>query len=312
MTTIKLPEGLRLLRRAARLRPDARALDPGRGRELAARLFDPGAPRRIRRHGRSDAMLLLLGGFLLLMLLGLPVALSMAVVVAGLHSRHRHHARRDAGAAHDRRRRELSAAGRAVLHPGRQSDEHRRRHRPHLQLRGRAGGLDARRPRPRQHHRLGDLLRHVRHRDRRCRRPRHHRDQGDEGPRLLHRVRRRRHGGVRHARSDHSAVAAVRDLRHDGERLDRRAVSRRRHPRRRHDPGDDGHRRLFRAQERLGKRHAILLAATRLGGARNRHRPGVPAGGLAHGRRRDVGEHGGRYRRSWRCWRSTGTSISRP
>ena len=52
MTTIKFPEGLRLLRRAARLRADVRALDPGRDRELAAGLFDPGAPRRIRRNGR--------------------------------------------------------------------------------------------------------------------------------------------------------------------------------------------------------------------------------------------------------------------
>ena len=60
---------------------------------------------------------------------------------------------------------------------------------------------------------------------------------------------------------DHPAVAAIRDLRHDGERLDRRAVSRRRHSRRRHDAADDGHRGLFRPQEQLGQRHAVLLAA---------------------------------------------------
>ncbi|MGY4285648.1 TRAP-type mannitol/chloroaromatic compound transport system permease large subunit [Bradyrhizobium sp. LM2.7] len=47
----------------------------------------------------------------------------------------------------------------------------------------------------------------------------------------------------------HSAVAALRDLRHDGERLDRRAVFGRRHSGRRPDPADDGHRHLLRAQE---------------------------------------------------------------
>ena len=63
--------------------------------------------------------------------------------------------------------------------------------------------------------------------------PRHHRDQGDEGPRLHDRVLGRRHRGLGDARADHPAVAAVRDLRHDGQRLDRRAVPRRHHPRRR-------------------------------------------------------------------------------
>ena len=235
MTTIKFPKGFVYYAVLLGFVLMFAALDPGRGRELAAGLLHPGAPRRIRRNGRLRAMLLLLGGFLLLMLIGLPVALAMAVsslvyiLVTGITP--------DviAGAAHDRRRRELSAAGRAVLHPGRQPDEHRRRDRAHLQLRGRAGGLDARRARPRQHHRLGDLFRHVRHRHRRRRRARHHRDQGDEGSRLLHRVRRRRDGGLGDARADHPAVAAVRDLRHDGERLDRRAVPRRRDPRRGHD-----------------------------------------------------------------------------
>ena len=95
--------------------------------------------------------------------------------------------------------------------------------------------LDARRPRPRQHLRLGDLCRHVGHRNRRRRRARHHRDQGDAGPRLRHRILGRRHRGVGDARPDHPAVVAVRDLRHDGQRLDRRAVSGGLHPRR----GDD-------------------------------------------------------------------------
>ena len=65
----------------ARLRPDVRALHPGVGRELAARLLDPGAPEALRRRTgfEAHAMLILLGSFLLLMILGLPVALAMAV-----------------------------------------------------------------------------------------------------------------------------------------------------------------------------------------------------------------------------------------
>ena len=51
-------------------------------------------------------------------------------------------------------------------------------------------------------------------------------------PRLLERVLGRRDRGVGDARADHPAVAAVRDLRDDGQRLDRRAVPRR-HPARR-------------------------------------------------------------------------------
>ncbi len=43
------------------------------------------------------------------------------------------------------------------------------------------------------------------------------------------RVRRRRHGRLGHARADHSALLALRHLRHDGQRLDRRAVPGRRH-----------------------------------------------------------------------------------
>ena len=100
---------------------------------------------------RSEAltMLILLGSFLVLMILGLPVAIAMAVssllyiLVTGIVP--------DviAGPADDRRRRELPAARRALLHPGRQPDEHRRRHRAHLQLRRGAGRLDEGRARAR-------------------------------------------------------------------------------------------------------------------------------------------------------------------
>ena len=258
-------------------------------------------------------MLLLLGAFLLLMLVGLPVALAMAVaslvyiLVTGIAP--------DviAGAAHDRRRRELSAARGAVLHPGRQPDEHRRRHRPHLHLRGRAGRLDEGRARPGQHHRLGDLLRHVRHRDRRRRRHRHDRDQGDEGPRLPDRVRGRRHRRLGDARADHPAVAALRHLRHDGERLDRRAVPRRRHPRRRHDAADDGDRRLSSPTGTAG-------AATRRspGSSSARRRSRSSSCWLSRWRSgcwSSAGlsvEHRRRHRASWCCWRSTGISTSPP
>ena len=49
-----------------------------------------------------------------------------------------------------RRRRQLPAAGGAVLHPRRQPDELGRHHQPDLQLRARAGRLAQGRPRPRQ------------------------------------------------------------------------------------------------------------------------------------------------------------------
>ena len=169
-------------------------------------------------------MLLLVGGFLVLMLIGVPVAISMAAASVAylvyLRRRARHHRR----AAHDCRRGELSAARGALLHPRRQSDEHRRRHRPHLCLRAGAGRLDERRPGAGQHHRLGHLFRHVRHRARRCRRHRHDRDQGDEGPRLSGRGRGRRHGRFGDAGADLPALLALRHLRNDGQRLDRRAV----------------------------------------------------------------------------------------
>ena len=125
----------------------------------------------------------------------------------------------------------VSAAGRAVLHPRRQPDEFGRHHQPHLRFRGCARGLDTRRARAREHHRLGHFRRHVGHCDRRCGGPWHDRDQGDEGSRLRHRIFGRRHGRILNARPDHPAVSAVRDLRNDGKCLDRRAVSRRRHTR---------------------------------------------------------------------------------
>ena len=77
---------------------------------------------------------------------------------------------------------------------------------------------------------------HVGHRDRGCRRPRHHRDQGDARPRLRSRLLGRRHRGIGDARPDHSAVAAVRHLRDDGQCLGRPAV-RRRHRAGRRDGG---------------------------------------------------------------------------
>jgi hypothetical protein len=156
--------------------------------------------------------------------------------------------------------------------------------------------MDARGPRPRQHHRLGDLFGDVRHRDRGCRRAWHHRDQGDAGSRLFHGVLRRRHRGLGNTWADHPAVAAVRDLRHDGECLDRRAVSRWRHSRRCHDLVHDGDGSLFRPQERLGQRFAVFLAATGIRDARGRDRPELSAGDLAAHRRRSLGQSGGRAR----------------
>ena len=178
----------------------------------------------------------LLSGFLALMVTGIPVAIAMAgasliyFYVSG-------NLAADGGRApDDQRHRQFSAARGAVLHPCRQPDEQRRHHQPHLQLRAGAGRLDEGRPGTRQHHRVGDLRRHVGHGHRRCRGPRHHRDQGDARSRLLEGILGRRHGSIRDARPDHSAVAAVRDLRHGGQRLDRPAVPGG-HPA---GPGDDG------------------------------------------------------------------------
>ena len=84
------------------------------------------------------------------------------------------------------------------------------------------------------------------------------RNQGDEGPRLLDRVRRRRHRGLGHGRPDHPAVAALRDLRHDGRGLDRPAVPRRRDSRHPHGRDDDAHGRVLRAHPQLRARRAIF------------------------------------------------------
>ena len=268
-------EELGLQLRLRRVHPDVHSIRSGVHRELAPGLLDPRKAGGVRSCSDLIArsilsctysvapMLILIGSFLALLLLGLPVALAMGVssllyiLATGTAP--------DviSGPADDRRRRKLSASCRAVLHPRRQPHEHRRRHRPDLQLRRRARRLDEGRLGTGQHHRLGDLLGHVRDRHRRCRRARDDRDQGHEGPWLLDRVRRRCHRRLRDARADHPAVSALRDLRHDGQRLDRSAVSRRADPGRRHDAADDGNGRLLRPQERLGQRRAVLVEPAR-------------------------------------------------
>ena len=178
----------------------------------------------------------------------------------------------------DQRHRQLSAARGAVLHPGRQPDEQRRHHQPDLRLRARAGRLAAGRARSRQHHRLGDLRRHVGHRDRGCRGPRHDRDQGDARQRLRPRLLRRRHRGVGHARPDHSAVAAVRHLRDDGQRVGRPALRRRHRPGRRDGHPDDAARsRYFAHKHKLGRRHRVRVAPHRQGVRRARDRDRLAA-----------------------------------
>ena len=183
-------------------------------------------------------------------------------------------------------------------------------HHAHLQLCAGAGRLAARRPRARQRHRLDDLRRHVGHRHRRSGRARHDRDQGDEGPGLSGRVRRRRDGRIVDAGSDHSAVAAVRDLRNDGRRLGGPAVPRGHHARRGHGRPDDGDGQLLRLEVQVGRRHRVRMAARRQGDARARDRRRLSAG--------DLGCDSARTPRSiWRslqacccCWRPTGTSSS--
>ena len=85
---------------------------------------------------------------------------------------------------------------------------------------------------------------------------------------------------------DHPAVAAVRDLRHGRQRVDRPAVPRGDHPGPRDDGRDDAHRRLLRAQEQLGRRHQVRVAARGQVGRRapDRDRVAVLDLGLDHRR----------------------------
>jgi hypothetical protein len=72
--------------------------------------------------------------FLFLMASGMPVAIAMAGSLADLHPVSGKTCRLRGHPPHDRRHRQLPAAGGALLHPGRQPDEQRRHHQPHLQL----------------------------------------------------------------------------------------------------------------------------------------------------------------------------------
>ena len=100
-------------------------------------------------------MLLLIGAFLVLMLVGVPVAVSMAVssllylVFYGVTPDIIAAQRMIAGVE------KFSAARGAVLHLRRQPHEHCRRHRAHLFLRADARRLDEGRPRAGEHHRIG-------------------------------------------------------------------------------------------------------------------------------------------------------------
>ena len=233
--------------------------------------------------------------------------------IAHLHPVVRQHAADGGRAPDDQRPRQLSAARGAVLHPGRQPDEQRRHHQPHLQLRAGAGRVDERRAGSRQHHRVGDLRRHVGHGDRRRGGSRHDRDQGDARPRLLEGVLGRGHRGFGHARPDHSAVAAVRDLRDGRQRLDRPAVPRRHPAGPRDDRADDADGRLLRAQEQLGRRHQVPVEPRRQGDAsssRSSSRfPLVIWGAVVAGRQPAAWR---RELRWSRCSRRTGSTSSRP
>ena len=112
---------------------------------------------------------------------------------------------------------------------------------------------------------------------------------------------------------DHPAVAAVRDLRDDGQRLGGRAVPRR-HPARRADGGaDDAHRRLLRAQEQLGRRRQVRVARAlvkALGETRRGDR--LAAAAVAAGRRRPARRRSSRSSPAWSSlFARTGCSASR-
>jgi hypothetical protein len=129
-------------------------------------------------------MALLIGAFLVLMLIGVPVAVSMAVasvlylVIYGVAPDIIVAQRMIAGVESF----PLLAVPFFIL--GRQSDERRRGHRPHLRLRGRSGRLDEGGLGAGQHHRLGIFSGMSGTRWRMRPPDRHHRDQGDEGSRL--------------------------------------------------------------------------------------------------------------------------------
>ena len=112
---------------------------------------------------------------------------------------------------------------------------------------------------------------------------------------------------------DHPAIAALRHLRDDGQRLGRRAVPGR-HPAGRADgAADDADGRVFRAQERLGRRHQVLVAAHRPSalietGGRDR----LAAGDVGAGQQgRAAGAAGGLRRRSSAVRRRPHRSASR-
>ena len=160
-----------------------------------------------------------------------------------------------------RRRGQLSAAGRAVLHSRRQPDEHGRHHRPHLRFRQGGRRLDAGRAGPRQHRGLGDLRRHVGGGGGRRRRARHHRDPGPARRRIRSRILGRGDGGLLDHRSDHSSVAAHGRLRGHRIDLDRQAVRGRFRSRPVDGGRADGHGPVVRAPAQLPPRRPVSRSA---------------------------------------------------
>ncbi len=175
------------------------------------------------------------------------------------------------------------AAGRALLHSGRQPDEQRGHHQPHLQLRAGLGGLAQGRLGPRECGGLGRVCRHERHSHCRRSRPGHHRDQGHERPWLQHRICGGRDGRLGHARPHHPTQLALCDLRHDGQRVGGCAVPCGHLARHLHGAAHDADGRLFRAQKRLGCRCEIRVAQSHQGLGRNRGGGGLASGHLVAG-----------------------------
>ena len=96
-----------------------------------------------------------------------------------------------------------------------------------------------------------------RHRHCRCSRPGHDRDQGHDRPWLQQGICRGRDGGVGHAGAHHPAQPAVCDLRNDGQRERGRAVPGGHFAGRADGCADDADGGVFRAPERLGRRHQV-------------------------------------------------------